>query len=85
MAGQHAAFTGDLLFMGKVGGTQTEVDGRREWASLHCAEPRNRGRYIRKVSRRALRRAGGRPLPLGQDVGISIGRNWIDQKIYLMN
>lgn len=32
--GLDAAFTGDLLFVGKVGGTQTEADGRREWASL---------------------------------------------------
>jgi glyoxylase-like metal-dependent hydrolase (beta-lactamase superfamily II) len=32
--GQDAAFTGDLLFVGKVGGTQTEADGRTEWASL---------------------------------------------------
>lgn len=29
-----AAFTGDLLFVGKVGGTQTEADGRTEWESL---------------------------------------------------
>lgn len=33
--GQDAGFTGDLLFVGKVGGTQTEADGRTEWASLH--------------------------------------------------
>ncbi len=26
--------TGDLLFVGKVGGTQTEADARTEWASL---------------------------------------------------
>ncbi|MBI1751288.1 MAG: MBL fold metallo-hydrolase [Acidobacteria bacterium] len=32
--GLDAAFTGDLLFVGKVGGTQTEADGRTEWASL---------------------------------------------------
>lgn len=32
--GQDAGFTGDLLFVGKVGGTQTEADGRTEWASL---------------------------------------------------
>lgn len=32
--GQEAALTGDLLFVGKVGGTQTEADGRAEWASL---------------------------------------------------
>jgi len=32
--GQDAAFTGDLLFVGKVGGTQTEADGRTEWDSL---------------------------------------------------
>ncbi len=31
---QDAAFTGDLLFVGKVGGTQTEADGRTEWNSL---------------------------------------------------
>jgi glyoxylase-like metal-dependent hydrolase (beta-lactamase superfamily II) len=31
---QDAAFTGDLLFVGKVGGTQTEADGRTEWGSL---------------------------------------------------
>ena len=29
-----AGFTGDLLFVGKVGGTASEADGRREWASL---------------------------------------------------
>lgn len=34
--GQDTAFTGDLLFVGKVGGTQTEADGRTEWASLQC-------------------------------------------------
>jgi len=34
LEGQDAAFTGDLLFVGKVGGTQTEADGRTEWASL---------------------------------------------------
>jgi len=34
MEGQDAAFTGDLLFVGKVGGTQSEADGRTEWASL---------------------------------------------------
>lgn len=27
-------FTGDLLFVGKVGGTQTEAEGRLEWESL---------------------------------------------------
>ena len=27
-------FTGDLLFVGKVGGTMTESDARTEWASL---------------------------------------------------
>ena len=32
--GQDAGFTGDLLFVGKVGGTATEADGRTEWASL---------------------------------------------------
>ncbi len=32
--GQDAGFTGDLLFVGKVGGTQSEADGRTEWASL---------------------------------------------------
>lgn len=32
--GQDAAFTGDLLFVGKVGGTQSEAEGRTEWASL---------------------------------------------------
>ena len=32
--GQDAGFTGDLLFVGKVGGTQSEADGRVEWASL---------------------------------------------------
>jgi len=31
---QDVGFTGDLLFVGKVGGTQTEADGRTEWASL---------------------------------------------------
>jgi glyoxylase-like metal-dependent hydrolase (beta-lactamase superfamily II) len=29
-----AGITGDLLFVGKVGGTATEADGRTEWASL---------------------------------------------------
>jgi glyoxylase-like metal-dependent hydrolase (beta-lactamase superfamily II) len=32
--GQAVGFTGDLLFVGKVGGTQTEADGRVEWESL---------------------------------------------------
>jgi glyoxylase-like metal-dependent hydrolase (beta-lactamase superfamily II) len=32
--GQDAAFTGDLLFVGKVGGTQSEADARTEWDSL---------------------------------------------------
>jgi len=32
--GQDAAFTGDLLFVGKVGGTYTDEDGRTEWESL---------------------------------------------------
>lgn len=32
--GQDAAFTGDLLFVGKVGGTQNEAEGRTEWTSL---------------------------------------------------
>ena len=32
--GMDAAFTGDLLFVGKVGGTQSEADGRTEWDSL---------------------------------------------------
>lgn len=32
--GQDAGLTGDLLFVGKVGGTATEADGRTEWASL---------------------------------------------------
>jgi hydroxyacylglutathione hydrolase len=31
---QHAAITGDLLFVGKVGGTHSEADGRTEWESL---------------------------------------------------
>lgn len=30
----NAGITGDLLFVGKVGGTATEADGRTEWASL---------------------------------------------------
>ena len=32
--GQAAGITGDLLFVGKVGGTYSELDGRTEWASL---------------------------------------------------
>lgn len=32
--GQDAGLTGDLLFVGKVGGTATEDDGRTEWRSL---------------------------------------------------
>ena len=32
--GQDAGITGDLLFVGKVGGTHSERDGRTEWASL---------------------------------------------------
>jgi glyoxylase-like metal-dependent hydrolase (beta-lactamase superfamily II) len=32
--GQDAGLTGDLLFVGKVGGTQSEADGRTEWESL---------------------------------------------------
>jgi hydroxyacylglutathione hydrolase len=31
---QHAGITGDLLFVGKVGGTYSETDGRTEWHSL---------------------------------------------------
>ena len=30
----HLAFTGDLLFVGKVGGTRSEDDARVEWDSL---------------------------------------------------
>jgi len=32
--GLDIGFTGDLLFVGKVGGTQSEADGRTEWDSL---------------------------------------------------
>jgi glyoxylase-like metal-dependent hydrolase (beta-lactamase superfamily II) len=32
--GLDAGLTGDLLFVGKVGGTASEADGRTEWASL---------------------------------------------------
>lgn len=32
--GQNAGITGDLLFVGKVGGTSSEADGRTEWESL---------------------------------------------------
>ena len=32
--GEDAGITGDLLFVGKVGGTQTAADGRTEWDSL---------------------------------------------------
>lgn len=32
--GQDVGITGDLLFVGKVGGTQTAADGRTEWDSL---------------------------------------------------
>ena len=32
--GQDAGITGDLLFVGKVGGTHAESDGRTEWESL---------------------------------------------------
>lgn len=32
--GENAGLTGDLLFVGKVGGTATEADGRTEWESL---------------------------------------------------
>jgi glyoxylase-like metal-dependent hydrolase (beta-lactamase superfamily II) len=32
--GLDIAITGDLLFVGKVGGTQGEADGRTEWNSL---------------------------------------------------
>ena len=32
--GQNAGITGDLLFVGKVGGTHSESDGRTEWESL---------------------------------------------------
>ena len=31
---QHLLITGDLLFIGKVGGTKTDEDARTEWASL---------------------------------------------------
>ena len=31
---QHVLITGDLLFIGKVGGTKTHEDARTEWASL---------------------------------------------------
>jgi glyoxylase-like metal-dependent hydrolase (beta-lactamase superfamily II) len=30
-----AGITGDLLFVGKVGGTSSDADARREWDSLH--------------------------------------------------
>ncbi len=32
--GQHAGITGDLLFVGKVGGTMNDADARTEWDSL---------------------------------------------------
>jgi len=32
--GQDAGLTGDLLFVGKVGGTHSDQDGRTEWESL---------------------------------------------------
>lgn len=32
--GPNAGLTGDLLFVGKVGGTQSDRDGRTEWGSL---------------------------------------------------
>jgi len=32
---QRVAITGDLLFVGKVGGTSTDEEARAEWASLH--------------------------------------------------
>ena len=31
---QGAGFTGDLLFVGKVGGTPSQAEARREWTSL---------------------------------------------------
>jgi glyoxylase-like metal-dependent hydrolase (beta-lactamase superfamily II) len=31
----EAAFTGDTLFVGKIGGTRTDVDARRQYESLH--------------------------------------------------
>lgn len=34
LEGLDAAFTGDLLFVGKVGGTYSEAEGRQEWDSL---------------------------------------------------
>ena len=34
LEGQNAGMTGDLLFVGKVGGTYSEADGRTEWESL---------------------------------------------------
>lgn len=32
--GEHAGITGDLLFVGKVGGTSSQLDGHTEWNSL---------------------------------------------------
>jgi hydroxyacylglutathione hydrolase len=32
--GMQAGITGDLLFVGKVGGTASDADGRTEWVSL---------------------------------------------------
>lgn len=34
--GQHAGITGDLLFVGKVGGTGSDDYARTEWQSLQC-------------------------------------------------
>jgi hydroxyacylglutathione hydrolase len=33
--GQGAGLTGDLLFVGKIGGTHSDEDARTEWDSLH--------------------------------------------------
>ena len=32
---QRIAITGDILFVGKIGGTSSEKDARTEWNSLH--------------------------------------------------
>jgi glyoxylase-like metal-dependent hydrolase (beta-lactamase superfamily II) len=82
--------TGDLLFVGKVGGTQGDQDARDEWDSLqrlldaipaHATVWPGHDYGVRPSSTMALERASN-PFLRCQDVDAFIGlkRNWPDVK-----
>ena len=86
-------FTGDLMFVGKVGGTRTDEDALTEWASLQTVLAQTPGEAtvwpghdygVRPSSTIALERATNPFLRCAdQDAFLALKQNWPSVKINL--